>query len=205
MRRRRFLAFTAACAALSAGQARAQALRGAYASIDMRGTDELLGRLRQAYGSDKRVAMREVAGRPAIVMPPVFYALGSALAEERPEDAVYWYQCGRIRAVYDALRCRDKTARNALNIVRRLLSPELQKEMFYRRDRLVRLAEKAVAWDLDTPRSYDQRWPALYGDAAKTSDGSEDLQVPESEWPEVLKHVHEAHLQSVRAFVNSKP
>lgn len=204
MRRRGFLGLFAACAALGAGRSLAQAMRGAYGTIDTRGTDELVGRLRQQYGSDKRIAMREVAGRPAIVMPPVLYALASALADERPEDAVFWYHCGRIRAVYDALRCRDQTARKALNVIRTLLSPELQKEMFYRRDRLVRLAEKAIAWDLDTPRYYDQRWPALYGDAAKTSDGAEDLQVPESEWPEILKRVHQAHLESVRAFVNSK-
>ena len=99
-----------------------------------------------------------------------------------------------MRAVYDALRCRDKTAQAGMLELRKRLSRELTSNQFYRRDRLVALAQKAIDWDAANPRDYDQRWIALYGKVAATSDGSNagEIFVPEAEWPAILQHVHEA-------------
>ncbi|HEY8070207.1 MAG TPA: hypothetical protein VIF38_15100 [Burkholderiales bacterium] len=200
------------CAALAASaQVLAQnapaQFRGVYAGINMRPTEAMIQRLGAQYGSDKRLAIKEVLASPGSYTPPVLYALANTLAEDHAEQAIFWYHVGRLRAVYDALRCRDKTAAQAGMLeLRKRLSRELTSNQFYRRDRLVALAQKAVDWDAANPRDYDQRWIALYGKVAATSDGSNagEIFVPEAEWPAILQHVHEAHLKAVEAFAGEK-
>lgn len=180
--------------------------RGVYARIDLRPTEQMVSRLSVAYGSDKREAMREVQRSASSHNPLVLYALANALVEDYSERAIFWYHVGRLRAVYDALRCRDKSAQNGLLELRKRLSPELGANQFYRRDRLVAIAQKAIEWDAANPRDYDQRWVALHGKVAAASEGKDEAEifVPESEWPAILKRVHESHLESVRKFVGEK-
>lgn len=167
----------------------------------------MMRRLAPAYGTDKRVAIQEILGRPTAVLPAVLYALANTLAEDHAEQAIFWYHVGRLRAVYDALRCRDKTSQAAAMLaLRHLMSSLLTQAQYYRRERLLAIAQKAIDWDSSNSRSYDQRWPALYGKVAQTSPGTDasEVQVPEEEWPAILKHVHEAHLQAVQKFVGEK-
>lgn len=166
----------------------------------------MMRRLAPAYGTDRRLAISEVLGRPSAVMPPVLYALANTLVEDHAEQAIFWYHVGRVRTVYDYRRCRDKTARNVILALRQLMVVELQRSQFYRRERLLDIARKAVDWDSDNSRSYDHWWPALYGDVAQTSPGTnpDEVTLPESEWPAILKEVHETHLQSVEKFVTEK-
>jgi hypothetical protein len=180
--------------------------RGVYASIDMQPAQETIRRLNAGSGGERRMAIREVLRSPSSYMPPVLYALANALAEDDSENAIFWYHVGRLRAVYDALRCRDKTAQAGLLELRKRLGPELIKNQFYRRDRLVGLAKKAVDWDSANPRNYDQRWIALHGALAAASPGTDaaPLLLPEGEWPAILQRVHETHLKSVQDFANEK-
>lgn len=206
-RRLALAALLAAVLALPAALAQPLAARprGVYARINMDVPSDMVRRLGAAYGTDKRLAIREVLGRPGAQMPPVLYALANALAEDHPEEAIFWYHVGRIRAVYDALRCRDKTAQAGVLALRKQLGQKLIEAQAYRRDRLVRIARKAVEWDAANERSYDQRWIALYGKVAAESDGSDaEIFVPEADWPAILKHVHEAHLAAVEQYAAQK-
>ena len=208
--RRRFLAWCAAL--LAAPRALAQragaesgapvVYRGVYASINLRPAEEMVRRLSAQYGTDRRVAIREVLGRPSLYMPPVLYALANTLAEDQPEQAIFWYHVGRLRAVYDALRCRDKSAQEGLLALRRQVGTELARSQFYRRERLLGIATKAIDWDAGNARDYDHRWIALHGKVARASPGTDasEVTVPESEWPALLKRVHETHLKSVQVF-----
>lgn len=183
----------------------AQEPRGIYATIDMRPAREMIARLTSTSGAVRRPAMREVIKDASLHMPPVLYALANALVGDDPEDAMFWYHVGRVRAVYDGLRCRDVTARSGVTTIGHDLNLELRRAMFYQRGQLVAIATKAVEWDTKNPRNYDQRWIALFGKVANTSPGTETvITVPESEWPEILKKVHESHLQSVRDFAAEK-
>jgi hypothetical protein len=205
---RRRLALAALLAVLvppALAQSLAARPRGVYARINMDAPADMVRRLGAAYGTDRRLAIREVLGRPAAQMPPVLYALANALAEDHAEEAIFWYHVGRLRAVYDALRCRDKTAQVGMLALRKQLGQKLIEAQAYRRDRLVRIAKKAVEWDAANDRSYDQRWIALYGKVAAESDGSDsEIFVPEAEWPAILKHVHEAHLEAVEKYAAEK-
>jgi hypothetical protein len=83
-----------------------------------------------------------------------------------------------------------------------LLSVELRRSQYYQRDQLLPVAREAIEWDLQNPRNYDQRWICLYGKVAHSSPGTDaaEVQVPEAEWPGILKRVHEAHMKSVADF-----
>ena len=144
--------------------------------------------------------------RPTAFTPPVIYALANALAAAEPEPAIFWYHVGRVRAVYDALRCRDKTARAGLIYLRKQLSPELVRLLATRPERLVRQVHQAVEWDAVYPQDYDHRWIALFGNVSRSSSGEDpgEVTVPESQWPALRKYVHEAHLKSVKGFVDQK-
>lgn len=174
--------------------------KGVYATINLRPMNETI---RQLETSGQRgAAAREVLKNASSQMPQVLYAVANVLSGDRPEIAIFWYHIGRVRAVYDALRCKDESARNMIPALGRKLSPELVRSQYYQRDRLVSIAAKAIEWDAQNPRNYDQRWICLYGRIAQTSSGADpaEVQKPESEWPAILKHVHEAHLKSVQDF-----
>lgn len=174
--------------------------QGVYATIDLKPMGDILKRL-DAQGQ-RSSAAREVLKNPADHIPQVLYGVANVMSGDRPELAIFWYHVGRVRAVYDALRCKDESARNSIPALGRRLSPELVRSQYFHRDQLVGIARKAIEWDGQNPRNYDQRWICLYGRVAQTSAGADpaEVQRPESEWPAILKRVHEAHLKSVQDF-----
>ena len=179
--------------------------QGVYATINlapMIAISQRLDAAGQRYG-----AAREVLRNPAAYMPPVLYAVANVLSGDRPEDAIFWYHVGRMRAVYDAFRCKDATARSVIPEMGKRLSMELRRSQYYQRDQLVGIARKAIDWDSQHPRDYDQRWACLYGRVANVSPGTDpdEVQKPESEWPAILKHVQDAHLKSVQDFAAEPP
>ena len=180
--------------------------RGVYAAIDLKPSQDLMRRLASNASGTRWPAIRQVLKDPASHMPPVLYALANALADDNTEQAVFWYHVARLRAVYDALRCRDVTSRHAVTLLGKQLSMTLRSAQFYQRGNLVLIAQRAVDWDASHPRNYDHRWVALFGEVAGKSPGTDpgEVTVPESEWPALLKRTHEAHLKAVAAFANEK-
>lgn len=77
--------------------------QGVYATIDLARTNAIIRRLETT--GQRLSAAREVLKDPAAYMPHVLYALANVLAGDRPEEAIFWYHVGRVRAVYDAFRC----------------------------------------------------------------------------------------------------
>ena len=182
--------------------------QGIYASIDVHGQLRTIARLRELIPTPRREAITAALAKPAALSPPAIYALANAISQDdaNMREAVFWYHVGRLRAVYDALRCKDPTARNAVNILGRNLNPDIARYQRQRRQYTLEIAEIAIKWDRDNPREYDHRWVNLYGKVARESAGTDpsELTVPEPEWPAILKHVHEAHLKSVQDFAAVK-
>ena len=178
--------------------------QGIYARIDVQGQQAMIARLRELIPTPRREAIDLALADPAQLSPPTFYALANAIAldDSQIERAVFWYHVGRIRAVFDALRCKDPSVRNVVNILGRNLNPDIARYQRQHRDRTLEIAKVALDWDRMNPRNYDYRWINLYGEVARKSDGSDpsELTVPDSEWPAILQRVHEAHLKSVQDF-----
>lgn len=203
-----------ACALPAAAQPAAPAKvpydkpQGIYATIDMRETEAMMRRLGQLIPVPRREAIASAVAHPGRLSPPVLYALANAVSQDDANiaDAVFWYHVGRIRAVYDGLRCKDPSAREAVIVLGRRLNPDIARFQRQRRERTLEIARIAMEWDLNNPRDYDYRWINLYGKVAPYSAGTDpaELTVPESEWPAILQRVHEAHLKSVQDFAAQK-
>ena len=212
--RLRALALLLACALPAAAQQPAPEQKaydkpqGIYATINQSGAQSAINQLGQLIPTPRREAIAAAIASAHRQPPPVLYALANAIAQDdaRIEEAVFWYHVGRIRAVYDGLRCKDPTARNAVNILGKGLSPDVSRYQRQHRPRTLEIAKLAIAWDQKNPHTYDHRWINLYGKVARTSAGTDpsELTVPESEWPAILNRVHEAHLKSVEEFAAQK-
>jgi hypothetical protein len=182
--------------------------QGIYATINMTGTESAIRRLGQLIPYERRTAINEAFAVAPRLSPPVLYALANAVSldDVRMRDAVFWYHVARIRAVYDGLRCKDPTARNAVNVLGRGLNPDISRYQRQNREDTLYIAEVALKWDQENPREYDHRWINLYGKVARVSAGTDpnELSVPESEWPALLQRAREGHLQSVKEFSEVK-
>jgi hypothetical protein len=182
--------------------------QGVYATINMSGADAAIRQLEQLIPGPRRDAIAAAVPVAARLMPPVLYALANAIAQDDAgiEHAVFWYHVARIRAVYDGLRCKDVSARNAVVILGKGLNPDISRYQRQHRQRTLEIAQLALKWDAENPRGYDYRWINLWGKVARTSKGDDpaELTVPESEWPAILAHVRETHLKSVQDFAAGK-
>ena len=182
--------------------------QGIYATINTSGTESVIRQLGQLIPTPRREAIEAAVASASRRSPPVLYALANAISQDYANigDAVFWYQVGRIRAVYDGLRCKDASARNVVNALGKELNPDIARFQRQNRQQTLRIAELAIRWDQQNPRNYDHRWINLFGKVARYSAGTDpaELTVPESEWPAILKHVHEAHLKSVQEFAARK-
>ena len=100
------------------------------------------------------------------------------------------------------MKPQDPSAREAVGVLGRTLNPDISRYQRQHRQRTLEIAKVAMEWDLNNPRDYDYRWINLYGKVAPYSAGTDptELTVPESEWPALLRRVHEAHLTSVQDF-----
>jgi hypothetical protein len=182
--------------------------QGIYATINMSGTESAIRQLGQLVPYERRTAISAAEPNAPRLSPPVLYALANAISldDAQMRNAVFWYHVARLRAVYDGLRCKDPTARNAVNILGKGISPDISRYQRQNRQDTLQIAEAAVKWDQHNTRNYDHRWINLYGKVARVSAGTDptELTVPESEWPAILQRVHEAHLKSVQEFAAQK-
>jgi len=182
--------------------------QGIYATINQTGAESAIRRLGQLIPYERREAIAAAVASASRQPPPVLYALANAVSldDANMGDAVFWYHVARLRAVYDGLRCKDPSARNAVNILGKGVSPDISRYQRQHRQQTLEIAKLAIAWDQANPHAYDHRWINLYGKVARYSPGTDpaELTVPESEWPEILKRVYEAHLKSVEEFAAVK-
>lgn len=182
--------------------------QGIYATINTSGTEAALRALGQLIPTPRREAIAAAVASASRLSPPVLYALANAIAQDdaKVPEAVFWYHVGRLRAVYDALRCKDPSAREIIVALGKGLNPDVSRYQRQRREHTLQIAELAIKWDRQNPRDYDHRWINLYGKVARTSAGIDpaELTLPEAEWPAILQRVHEAHLKSVQEFAAVK-
>jgi type IV pilus assembly protein PilA len=168
----------------------------------------MLRRLGSYSSRMRKEAIEEALQSPAAQSPPVLYALANTLSREKGRigEALLWYHIGRLRAVYDALRMRDKRAKQAVAALGRTLSEELKDFQVRNRKRALTAAKKAIDWDGANPRKYDQRWAARYAEVPgiEETEKLESLMYAQADWPDILRYVHQTHLHSVQTFVQAK-
>jgi hypothetical protein len=137
---------------------------GEYASIDVRLLNDSVRILETGDASARKAKAVEISASPEQFAPPVFYSLSNVLFEEGQKDeAMFWFYAGQLRAGFDAMRCTDVSARQAVDVLNQRYGPPINKYAFQDLDKLEAVVQKAVEWDRETPHEYDQRWINLHG------------------------------------------
>jgi hypothetical protein len=183
--------------------------RGEYANIDTRAAREAIEALSSGAPERKARTIAEVTAAPEKYAPPVFYALSRALFEQdKKDEAAFWYYAGQLRARFDAYRCADVSARQAVSLLNREYGGPINKHAMQDLAKLEALVERVVAWDRRTPHRYDHRWINLHGMGAILSakEGAKPapLSLPEQDWPAIADKTRQDYLSGLRKAIERR-
>src|SRR5688572_5798969 len=90
---------------------------GSFAQIDASVANEAIRSLSTGSQKEKETTINAVRATPENYAPPVFYALSSVLFDMgEKDDATFWFYVGQLRARFDANRCADSSARQAVSV-----------------------------------------------------------------------------------------
>eukprot|EP00026_Physarum_polycephalum_P016584 Phypoly_transcript_17520.p1 GENE.Phypoly_transcript_17520~~Phypoly_transcript_17520.p1 ORF type:complete len:199 (+),score=42.25 Phypoly_transcript_17520:25-597(+) len=153
---------------------------------------------------EKQKMIEEVKKEPSKYAPTVFCALSAALmAQNKPEEAAFWFYAGQLRARYDAMRCADETAGEAVSVLNMQFGPAVNQYMFKHIDALKKLIPKVIEFDRKTPHNYDHRWINLHGMGAFT--GNTGMSVPQEKWAEIEETARENYLSGFNEAMSQLP
>ena len=181
---------------------------GEYATIDTRQTIALIRALGATSGHENDSIVDGIKAHADVHPPPVLFALARLLYQRGDVDAaIFWFNAGRIRGNFDALRCTDISARSAVPALVAQMPVELRKAQFADVEKLRTIVTKAISWDETTPHNYDQRWINLHGmEAMKqglgdTSPSSSPLSVPQEKWDGIAKQVRDDYRKGLEEAI----
>ena len=179
--------------------------RGVYATIDVRLANDTIAALLGQDDGERSRAIAEIEASPAKYAPPVFYVLSSVLfTAGRKDDAAFWFYAGQLRGRFDANRCADVSARQAIAVLNDQFGLPINQYMFKDTARLQALIPKVVEWDRKTPHDYDHRWINLHGMAAmiesldSPAKKAQPLSLPRAEWDAIAEKTRTDYVEGLR-------
>ncbi len=174
---------------------------GEYARIDVRLLNETLQILTNGSAGEKAKAIEAIKATPALYAPPVFYALSKVVFDEGNKvEGAFWFYVGQLRARFDANRCADVSARQAVAVLNQRYGPLINKYTFANLEILEGLVPRVLEWDKLTPHKYDHRWINIHGMGAILTgmDGDDKkaaLSLPEPQWAEIKEKTRSDYLR----------
>ena len=191
--------------------------KGEYAQIDTRLAMETMQTLAEGTPEEKQKAIEKIKLSPQIYAPPVFFLLSNVLFQDgKKEEGAFWFYAGQLRARFDANRCADITAREAVGALSQEYGPLINQFAFKDISMLEELIPKVVEWDRTTPHEYDHRWINLHGmdavmvgmDVEKSQEEPAALSLPKEQWSEIAEKTRADYLagfkQAVTQMKNQK-
>lgn len=164
-------------------------------------SEEVIRNLEQGTASECQEAVKRITSAPDRFTPPAFYALSTVLFEQgKKDEAAFWFYAGQLRGRFDANRCADKSARQAVQMLNLQYGTAINQYMFNRMEKLKALIPKVVEWDRKTPHNYDHRWINAHGmDAinAELSNSKIDkskTSLPEEQWSRIAEKTRTDYL-----------
>lgn len=161
--------------------------QGEFAAIDTKPIASVMRRLESTTGHENDDLIEQIEQNSGNYAPPIFFDLANVLYNQgHLDDAFFWFNAGRLRAKFDAIRCTDISARSAVSELVMRVSPALRKAQFNDGDKLKDIIGKVIKWDETTPHNYEYRWINLHGmGAIQSSLGSSNIApmtVPRDTW-----------------------
>jgi len=142
---------------------------------------------------------------PQKYAPPVFYVLSNILfSDGRQDDAGFWFYAGQLRPRFDANRCADVSARQAVAALTEEFGTPINQYMFKDFAKVEALIPKVVEWDRKTPHEYDQRWINLHGMAAMlesldpATGKPNSLSLPRDQWDAIAEKTRVDYVEGLR-------
>jgi hypothetical protein len=182
--------------------------KGEFAQIDTRLANETIEVLAKGDAKEKQRAIQRIKDHPENFAPPVFYDLSNVLFQlGDKDDAAFWFYAGQLRARFDANRCADASARQAVGVLNERFGPPINQYAFRDIPKLEALIPRVVEWDRRTPYRYDHRWINLHGmDATMSglggkSEASKVLSAPREEWEKIAEKTREDYLNGFRKAI----
>ena len=165
-------------------------------------------RLKNSTGHENDDLVHDIEQHSGNYAPPVFFALADMLYRQGDmDDAIFWFNAGRLRASYDAARCADVSARDAVSVLVLETPVQLREAQFADTDKLKSIVQRVIAWDIVTPHRYEYRWINLHGMNAMMSGMGQSqanalpLSEPESAWPELEKKNRDDYEAALKSAV----
>ncbi len=167
---------------------------GPWAQIDIAPMRAAVRALLEGPELERARTVPAIRKTPERFAPPVLLALSRVLREQGDiEGALFWFHAGLLRARFDASRCADESARDAVQA----LQAEFDEGLVARAigddegRRLERDVSRVVEWDRWTPHAYDQRWiiltgvPAVLAARAGLAPADVVLSLPRDRWDDL--------------------
>lgn len=195
------LAFALIGAAVAGTKAPAAA--SPHARIDTRLANEAIHILVQGTPAQKQALFENIKARPGNYAPPVFYALSHVLFQDGQKDeSAFWFYAGQLRARFDANRCAEASAKQAVAVLNRSYGSSINQHAVQDMRKLERLIAEVVEWDRKTPYQYDHRWinlhglhAVLYGLEGKSVAAMPDaLSLPADQWDAIAEQTRADYL-----------
>lgn len=123
--------------------------------------------------------LKAVEENAAAYPPPVFFFIARSLWREgRKEDAAFWLYAGQLRTRFDAARCGDPAAKEAVTLLSDTYGTEITEGLSEDLDAAKAAVHKVLEWDKKTGREYDPRWINLHAVTAYL--GASGAQIPDT-------------------------
>ena len=92
--------------------------KGKYSKVKVEDQNLILEGLNSTDTEKREEAATKILENPNNYSPPVLYNLSNYLFEKGDKyKAAFWFYTGQLRARYDANRCADKTAGQAVSVL----------------------------------------------------------------------------------------
>lgn len=177
---------------------------GVYAEIDTRLANEAVEALAGAEEAKRQATVAAIKAHPEKYAPYVFYVLSRVLFEDGDKDgAAFWFYAGQLRARFDANRCAERSARQAVAALNQQFGGPINQYTFQDIPKLEALIERVLAWDRETPHAYDHRWINLHGmgvflAAQDPESATKPLSLPADEWDAIAETTRKDYLAGFR-------
>jgi len=164
---------------------------GVYATIDTKPDIATVQLIRFGSGKEASDMADRVTRNASGFSPAVLFALSEWYYKQgNIEQAIFWLNAAGLRGRFDASICTDTSAKSAVAELSQLVPMDIYRQQFQDLNRIRAIVDKVVAWDAQTPATYDHRWISLHGLKAMNAslgigDSEGPLTVPNSQWEQI--------------------
>jgi hypothetical protein len=155
-------------------------------------TIDVMRALQKTAGHENDSLLEQIRKHSDAYPPPVLIGLARVLYQQgNVDDAIFWFNAGRLRGNFDAWRSADVVnGRATMVALSRQLPIALRKAQFADLPKLREIVAKVIAWDETTPRNYDRQWIDFHGVSANRSGPSvAPATIPPEKWDDLARQV----------------